>query len=251
MPTQLPSGRWRTRVRHPRTGKHLSARAVIGGPETYENRESAAAAENEAKQLLRTNARAGVTVREFWNDWTTDPPWMRPAESTNVHRRERTTKFVERVRAPADPGDRRRARRRLDQGRSQPRHRPAPADVLQRRRHRPGGQARRPQPVRQARTPRQPRPAGHDASRPGRDRQARTTGRRTDTAVVRRLPRRRRPPGDASRRTRRAHVGADRLPGRDDPRRSAVEREGAEVHAAEARCRSARSRSPPRRASGC
>ena len=95
MPTQLPSGRWRTRVRHPRTGKHLSARAVIGGPETYENRESAAAAENEAKQLLRTNARAGVTVREFWNDWTTEAPWMRPAESTNVHRRERTTKFVE------------------------------------------------------------------------------------------------------------------------------------------------------------
>ena len=94
MPTQLPSGRWRTRVRHPRTGKHLSARAVIGGPESYPTREGATAAESEARRLLRTNARIGVTVREFWNDWTTDKLWLRPANSTNVHNRERTEKFV-------------------------------------------------------------------------------------------------------------------------------------------------------------
>jgi len=94
MPTQLPSGRWRTRVRHPRTGRQVAARAVIGGPETYETKEAAAEAETKATRILRTNARAGVTVREFWDEWTSDPLWQRPAKSTNIHNRERTSKFV-------------------------------------------------------------------------------------------------------------------------------------------------------------
>jgi integrase len=94
MPTQLPSGRWRTRVRHPRTRRHMSARAVIGGPDTYPTRVEAAAAEAEARRILASGARRGVTVREFWDDWTTDPLWLRPAKSTNVHNRERTEKFV-------------------------------------------------------------------------------------------------------------------------------------------------------------
>ena len=96
MPTQLPSGRWRTRVRHPRTGKQLSTRTVIGGPETYATKQAASAAEVKARKLLRQNARVGVTVREFWNDWTSDPLWLRPAKSSNVHNRERTAKFVAR-----------------------------------------------------------------------------------------------------------------------------------------------------------
>jgi integrase len=94
MPTQLPSGRWRTRVRHPRTGRQLSARAVIGGPDTYATRDAATAAEDQARRVLRSNARVGVTVAEFWQDWTADPLWLRPAESTNIHNRERTSKFV-------------------------------------------------------------------------------------------------------------------------------------------------------------
>jgi len=65
MPTQLPSGRWRARVRHPRTGRQLSARAVIGGPDTYATEAAAIAAEGEARTILRSNARVGVTVREF------------------------------------------------------------------------------------------------------------------------------------------------------------------------------------------
>jgi integrase len=94
MPTQLPSGRWRTRVRHPRTGRQMSARAVIGGPVTYATEDGAADAEKEARRLLHQNARVGVTVREFWQDWTTDPLWLRPATSTNLHYRERTSAFV-------------------------------------------------------------------------------------------------------------------------------------------------------------
>ena len=68
--------------------------AVIGGPSTYDDADLARRAENEARDVLRANARAGVTVREFWEEWTTDPLWLRPAESTNIHNRERTERFV-------------------------------------------------------------------------------------------------------------------------------------------------------------
>lgn len=94
MPTQLPSGNWRPRIRHPRSGKQLNPRAVIGGPSSYTDEGSARAAECEALKVLRTNTRAGVTVREWWEEWTTDPLWLRPAESTNIHNRERTEHFV-------------------------------------------------------------------------------------------------------------------------------------------------------------
>jgi integrase len=94
MPSQLPSGRWRPRVRHPRTGKNINPAAVIGGPESFASRDAAAAAEHEARRLLRASARAGVTVREFWTDWTTDPLWQRRAGSTNIHNRASTSRFV-------------------------------------------------------------------------------------------------------------------------------------------------------------
>jgi len=94
MPTQLPSGRWRPRIRHPRTREQLNPQDIIGGPATYPTYEEGRAAENEAIRLLRENARAGVTLREWWDEWTTSPLWSRGAESTNIHRRERTAKFV-------------------------------------------------------------------------------------------------------------------------------------------------------------
>src|SRR4051812_15692151 len=95
MPTQLPSGRWRPRVRHPRTGKQINTRTIVGGPDSYATRDAALAAEVEARRLLRSNARLGVTVLEFWNDWTTDPLWLRPAKSTNITNRACTLRFVE------------------------------------------------------------------------------------------------------------------------------------------------------------
>src|SRR3954468_17865470 len=81
MPQQLPSGRWRTRVRHPRTGKQISTRNIIGGPDTYATKQAATDAEEEARRVIRSGARLGVTVKEFWRDWTTDPLWLRPAKS--------------------------------------------------------------------------------------------------------------------------------------------------------------------------
>jgi integrase len=94
MPSQLSSGRWRTRVRHPRTGKQISARSVIGGPDTYATREAALAAEAETRRLLRANARVGITVGEWWTTWTTDQLWERESASTMIIYRERTEKFA-------------------------------------------------------------------------------------------------------------------------------------------------------------
>jgi integrase len=81
-------------VRHPRTRKQINPRTIIGGPETFATREAALAAEEEARRLLRSSLRLGVTVREFWNEWTSDPLWERPSASTNIHNRSRTRAFV-------------------------------------------------------------------------------------------------------------------------------------------------------------
>ena len=73
MPTQLPSGRWRPRVRHPRTGKHLNPQTVIGGPTSYEHERDARDAEDQARHELRKNARLGVTVSDEVREYLTTP----------------------------------------------------------------------------------------------------------------------------------------------------------------------------------
>jgi integrase len=92
---QLPSGRWRGRTRDPRTGKQIAPHTVIGGPKTYVTRREAERAEDDARDALIDMAERGRTVREWWQQWTTDPLWARPAESTNLHRAERTRAFAE------------------------------------------------------------------------------------------------------------------------------------------------------------
>src|SRR4051794_15454315 len=96
MPQLLPSGRWRGRVRDPRTGKQIAPHVVIGGASSYPDEATCRRAESDARDALLDAATLGVTVRQFWQEWTTDPLWLRPAESTNIHNRERTEKFVER-----------------------------------------------------------------------------------------------------------------------------------------------------------
>ena len=96
MANRLPSGRWRGRVVDQRTGKQTAPHAIIGGPKTYPTRRQAERAEDEARDALLGIAERGVTVREFWTEWTTSPLWARPSESTNLHNLERTRAFVER-----------------------------------------------------------------------------------------------------------------------------------------------------------
>src|SRR5215217_1067688 len=95
MANQLPSGRWRGRVRDPRTGKQVAPHTAIGGPSTYASRREAERAEDNARDLLHDLALRGKTVGEWWGEWTTDPLWARPAESTNMHNRERTRAFAQ------------------------------------------------------------------------------------------------------------------------------------------------------------
>ena len=93
MANQLPSGRWRGRVRHPRTGKQVAPHTVIAGPKTYPDRRRAERAEDAARDALLGMAERGITVIEWWTEWTTSPLWARPAESTNLHNAERTRAF--------------------------------------------------------------------------------------------------------------------------------------------------------------
>jgi integrase len=94
MANQLPSGRWRGRVRHPGTGKQVNPADVLGGPRTYPTERQAQRAEDQARDALIDMAERGKTVHEFWTEWTTSPLWARDAESTNVHNAERTRAFA-------------------------------------------------------------------------------------------------------------------------------------------------------------
>ena len=94
MADRLPSGRWRGRVRDPRTGKQVTPHAIIGGPKTFATEREAERAEDNARDVLTDLALRGRTVGEFWREWTTDPLWARPAKSTNLHNAERTKAFA-------------------------------------------------------------------------------------------------------------------------------------------------------------
>jgi integrase len=94
MANQLPSGRWRGRVRHPHTSKQVAPHTIIGGPKTYPNKRTAERAEDTARDELLGMAQRGLTVHEWWIEWTTSPLWARPAESTNLHNAERTRAFA-------------------------------------------------------------------------------------------------------------------------------------------------------------
>jgi integrase len=96
MANRLPSGRWRGRVRDPRTGQQVAPHTVIGGAKTYTTMREAERAEDKARDALIDLALRGKTVGEWWTEWTTDPLWARRAESTNLHNAERTKAFAER-----------------------------------------------------------------------------------------------------------------------------------------------------------
>jgi integrase len=93
---QLPSGRWRARVRDPRTGKQTNPADIVGGGRSHPTKRSAERAEDQARDILLDLALRGRTVGEWWAEWTTDPLWARPADSTNLHNAERTGGFADR-----------------------------------------------------------------------------------------------------------------------------------------------------------
>jgi hypothetical protein len=93
---KLPSGRWRAQVHDPAIGRNVSVSQILGGQGTFATKTEAKRARERAREHLGTARAAELTVREFWQRWTTDPLFSRPKESTNIHNRERTSAFVER-----------------------------------------------------------------------------------------------------------------------------------------------------------
>jgi hypothetical protein len=93
---RLPSGRWRARVWH--QGKDLNVGHILGLPAgtTWRTKAEAKAAREDARRMLRSRGPASMTVREFWERWTSDPVYARPKDSTNIHNRERTKGFADR-----------------------------------------------------------------------------------------------------------------------------------------------------------
>jgi len=94
--TRLPSGRWRAQVYDPATGKNVSVSGVLGGPGTFATKTEAKQARLKARERLGYAHARDVTVRGFWERWTTDPLFARPKESSDIRRRELTKSFVDR-----------------------------------------------------------------------------------------------------------------------------------------------------------
>lgn len=93
---RLPSGRWRAQVYDPASGKNLSVSHILGGPGTFATKTEAKQARSRARERLAGARSRELTVREFWQRWTTDPLFARPKESSDVRRRELTKSFVDR-----------------------------------------------------------------------------------------------------------------------------------------------------------
>jgi integrase len=93
---KLPSGRWRAQVYDPATGKNLSVSGVLGGPGTFATKTEAKQARERARERLGAVRARDITVRAFWERWTTDPLFARPKESSDIRRRELTKSFAKR-----------------------------------------------------------------------------------------------------------------------------------------------------------
>jgi integrase len=93
--TKLPSGRWRAQVYDPATGKNLSVSHILGGPGTFATKTEAKQARHKARERLGEIRTRDVTVRGFWERWTTDPLFARPKESSDIRRRELTKSFID------------------------------------------------------------------------------------------------------------------------------------------------------------
>ena len=93
---KLPNGRWRARVWH--EGRDVSVAKILGLPDgsSWRTKTEAREAYNKARALLQGRGPEVVTLREFWERWTTDPLFTRPKDSTNRHNRERTRAFADR-----------------------------------------------------------------------------------------------------------------------------------------------------------
>lgn len=94
--SRLPSGRWRAQVYDPSVGRNVSVSRVLGGSSAFKTKAEAKRAREKAREQLERVNEQDVTVRVFWERWTSDSLFTRPKESSDIRRRELTKTFVDR-----------------------------------------------------------------------------------------------------------------------------------------------------------
>src|SRR5262245_24084545 len=83
--TKLPSGRWRAQVYDPARAQNVSVSRILGGKGTFATKTEAKRARERARDRLGDLSSEAMTLRGFWQRWTTDPLFARPKSSTNIH----------------------------------------------------------------------------------------------------------------------------------------------------------------------
>lgn len=93
--SRLPSGRWRSRVYSARDGKLIPVAQVLGLPKgtTWATKREAKSARERARDIISGRLER-ITLRDFWEMWTTDPRFQRPKASTNAWNRLQTMPFM-------------------------------------------------------------------------------------------------------------------------------------------------------------
>lgn len=80
--TKLPSGRWRAQVYDPARGQNVSVSRLLGGKGTFATKTEAKRVRERARDRLGDLSSEAMTLRGFWQRWTTDPLFARPKSST-------------------------------------------------------------------------------------------------------------------------------------------------------------------------
>jgi hypothetical protein len=85
---RLPSGRWRARVYDAATGRTSASQRCSAERARSPPKSEAKRARERARERLGSARSRDVTVRAFWERWTTDPLFARPKQSSDIRRRE-------------------------------------------------------------------------------------------------------------------------------------------------------------------
>jgi integrase len=96
--SRMPNGRWRAQVYDSRTKSSVSAAKILGLKQaSFGSKADAKIAREQARMMLRqrTTSSSEMTVRGWWDLWTTHPVFQRPKAATNINNREMTRSFVQ------------------------------------------------------------------------------------------------------------------------------------------------------------
>lgn len=97
--SRLPSGKIRLQIRDPRTGERISPRAIDPSqPASYDTPDEAMRAYVHLTESTQQSLERGVTVRDFWQDWTDEDHYLygrKRKPQTLATNRTRTKRFID------------------------------------------------------------------------------------------------------------------------------------------------------------